>query len=144
NLGNLPFLKIPSIQARVQDAGDWRARFQTVRDTFSSRVGQISNAALARIVIAYNENSQAEEGQQDRDDVETLDIPTGLDIDSAKSGVKPDLPPYPSTPRKQKNLFLTYKYLMDGQAEKKKRAAFLSATDWERVDSNLERLPYLA
>ena len=33
---------------------------------------------------------------------------------------------------------------MDGQAEKKKRAAFLSATDWERVDSNLERLPYLA
>ena len=25
NLGNLPFLKIPSIQARVQDAKDWRA-----------------------------------------------------------------------------------------------------------------------
>ncbi len=144
NLGNLPFLKIPSIQARVQDAGDWRARFQTVRDTFSSRVGQISNAALARSVIAYNENSQAEERQQAREEVETLAILTGLEIDSAKSGVKPDLSPYLSKPRKQKNLFLTYKYLMDGQAEKKKRAAFLSATDWERVDSNLERLPYLA
>ncbi len=144
NLGNLPFLKIPSIQARVQDAKDWRARFQTVRDTFSSRVGQISNAALARSVIAYNENSQAEERQQAREEVETLAILTGLEIDSAKSGVKPDLSPYLSKPRKQKNLFLTYKYLMDGQAEKKKRAAFLSATDWERVDSNLERLPYLA
>ena len=105
NLGNLPFLKIPSIQARIQDAGDWRARFQTVRDTFSSRVGQISNAALARSVIAYNENSQAEERQQAREEVETLAILTGLEIDSAKSGVKPDLSPYLGKPRKQRTCF---------------------------------------
>lgn len=152
NLGNLPFLKIPSIQARIQDAGDWRARFQTVRDTFSSRVGQISNAALARSVIAYNENSQAEERQQAREEVETLAILTGLEIDSAKSGVKPDLSPYLGKPRKQKNLFLTYKYRMEGKAEKRKGAwssakqarEFLRSTDWEQVDANLERLPYLA
>ena len=152
NLGNLPVLKIPSIQARVQDAKDWRARFQTVRDTFSSRVGQISNAALARSVIAYNENSQAEERQQAREEVETLAILTGLEIDSAKSGVKPDLSPYLGKPRKQKNLFLTYKYRMEGKAEKRKRAwspakqarDFLRSTDWEQVDANLERLPYLA
>lgn len=152
NLGNLPFLKIPSIQARVQDAKDWRARFQTVRDTFSSRVGQISNAALARSVIAYNENSQAEERQQAREEVETLAILTGLEIDSAKSGVKPDLSPYLGNPRKQKNLFLTYKYLVEGKAEKRKGAwssakqarDFLRSTDWEQVDANLERLPYLA
>lgn len=152
NLGNLPFLKIPSIQARVQDAGDWRARFQTVRDTFSSRVGQISNAALARSVIAYNENSQAEERQQAREEVETLAILTGLEIDSAKSGVKPDLSPYLGRSRKQKNLFLTYKYLVEGKAEKRKGAwssakqarDFLRSTDWEQVDANLERLPYLA
>ena len=152
NLGNLPFLKIPSIQARVQDAKDWRARFQTVRDTFSSRVGQISNAALARSVIAYNENSQAEERQQAREEVETLAILTGLEIDSAKSGVKPDLSPYLGKPRKQKNLFLTYKYRMEGKTEKRKGAwssakqarDFLRSTDWEQVDANLERLPYLA
>ena len=152
NLGNLPFLKIPSIQARVQDAKDWRARFQTVRDTFSSRVGQISNAALARSVIAYNENSQAEERQQAREEVETLAILTGLEIDSAKSGVKPDLSPYLGRSRKQKNLFLTYKYRMEGKAEKRKGAwspakqakDFLRSTDWEQVDANLERLPYLA
>ena len=152
NLGNLPFLKIPSIEARIQDAGDWRARFQTVRDTFSSRVGQISNAALARSVIAYNENSQAEERQQAREEVETLAILTGLEIDSAKSGVKPDLSPYLGKPRKQKNLFLTYKYQMEGKAEKRKGAwspakqarDFLRSTDWEQVDANLERLPYLA
>ena len=152
NLDNLPFLKIPAIQARVHDAKDWRARFQTVRDTFSSRVGQISNAALARSVIAYNENSQAEERQQAREEVETLAILTGLEIDSAKSGVKPDLSPYLSKPRKQKNLFLTYKYRMEGKAEKRKGAwssakqarDFLRSTDWEQVDANLERLPYLA
>lgn len=152
NLGNLPFLKIPSIQARVQDAKDWRARFQTVRDTFSSRVGQISNAALARSVIAYNENSQAEERQQAREEVETLAILTGLEIDSAKSGVKPDLSPYLGRSRKGKNLFLTYKYRMEGKAEKRKGAwssakqarDFLRSTDWEQVDANLERLPYLA
>ncbi len=152
NLGNLPFLKIPSIQARIQDAGDWRARFQTVRDTFSSRVGQISNAALARSVIAYNENSQAEERQQAREEVETLAILTGLEIDSAKSGVKPDLSPYLGKSRKGKNLFLTYKYLVEGKAEKRKGAwspakqarDFLRSTDWEQVDANLERLPYLA
>ena len=152
NLGNLPFLKIPSIQAPVQDAKDWRARFQTVRDTFSSRVGQISNAALARSVIAYNENSQAEERQQAREEVETLAILTGLEIDSAKSGVKPDLSPYLGRSRKQKNLFLTYKYRMEGKAEKRKGAwssakqarDFLRSTDWEQVDANLERLPYLA
>ena len=152
NLGNLPFLKIPSIQARVQDAKDWRARFQTVRDTFSSRVGQISNAALARSVIAYNENSPSAERQQAREEVETLAILTGLEIDSAKSGVKPDLSPYLGKPRKQKNLFLTYKYRMEGRAEKRKGAwspakqarDFLRSTDWEQVDANLERLPYLA
>ena len=152
NIDNLPFLKIPSIEARIQDAGDWRARFQTVRDTFSSRVGQISNAALARSVIAYNENSQAEERQQAREEVETLAILTGLEIDSAKSGVKPDLSPYLGKPRKQKNLFLTYKYRMEGKAEKRKGAwspakqarDFLRSTDWEQVDANLERLPYLA
>lgn len=152
NIDNLPFLKIPSIEARIQDAGDWRARFQTVRDTFSSRVGQISNAALARSVIAYNENSQAEERQQAREEVETLAILTSLEIDSAKSGVKPDLSPYLGKPRKQKNLFLTYKYRMEGKAEKRKGAwspakqarDFLRSTDWEQVDANLERLPYLA
>lgn len=77
---------------------------------------------------------------------------TSLEIDSAKSGVKPDLSPYLGRSRKQKNLFLTYKYRMEGKAEKRKGAwspakqarDFLRSTDWEQVDANLERLPYLA
>ena len=37
----------------IRDADNWHDRFITVRDTFSSRVGQICNAAFNRSVIAY-------------------------------------------------------------------------------------------
>lgn len=100
----------------------------------------------------YKLRADAEERQQAREEVETLAILTGLEIDSAKSGVKPDLSPYLGRSRKGKNLFLTYKYRMEGKAEKRKGAwspakqarNFLRSTDWEQVDANLERLPYLA
>ena len=52
-----PLLKIPAAQPLLADARDWYARFQTVKSTCSSRVGQISNAALRRGVIAYDENT---------------------------------------------------------------------------------------
>ena len=73
---------------------DWYDRFVTVRDTFSSRVGQICNAAFDRSIIAYDENSDAEERERCRQQTEVLSILTGLEIDSAKSGVKPDLSEY--------------------------------------------------
>ena len=86
-----PLLKIPSAEPVIRDATDWQARFETVKSTFSSRVGQISNAALNRSIIAYNENSDDELRDKCREETETLAILTGLEIDSAKSGVKPDL-----------------------------------------------------
>ena len=57
--------------------------------TFSSRVGQISNAALRRSILAYDESLPVEEREQYRKETEILTILTGLEIDSAKSGVKP-------------------------------------------------------
>ena len=42
---SLPLLKIPSADPIIADANDWHARMETVKSTFSSRVGQISNAA---------------------------------------------------------------------------------------------------
>ena len=38
----LPLLFIPTEEPIVSDANDWKARFETVKNTFSSRVGQIS------------------------------------------------------------------------------------------------------
>lgn len=151
--GNIPLLKIPAAEPQIRDANDWYARFETVHNTFSSRVGQISNAALDRSVIAYNENSDSELRQRCREETEILAILTGLEIDSAKSGVKPDLSEYLNKKVVNRSLFLQYKKLLDSAETRgkwyeptfqQKRKAFFERTDWSKVDSNLERLPYLA
>jgi len=147
-----PLLKIPSAQPLMADARDWYARFQTVKSTFSSRVGQISNAALRRGVIAYDENTDDAEKAQCRQDTEVLCILTGLEIDSAKSGVKPDLSEYLEERRGRKSLFLRYKAIVDGKEERKwyedteltRKKRFFASVDWDAVSSNLEKLPYYA
>ena len=57
NNENLPLLMIPSVEPQLRDADDCYARFETVRDTFSSRVGQICNAALDRSCHAVRRSS---------------------------------------------------------------------------------------
>lgn len=153
NYHNIPLLMIPSIDPLIRDADDWKARFETVKNTFSSRVGQISNAALNRSIIAYNENSTAEERERYRQEVEILAILTGLEIDSAKSGVKPDLSEYLGAKDIKRSRFLRFKDIVDGAEERRKwyeptpaerLKAYYEKTDWSKVDSNLEKLPYLA
>ena len=153
NLNNIPLLMIPSIDPLIRDANDWQARFETVKNTFSSRVDQISNAALNRSIIAYNENSTSEERERYRREVETLAILTGLEIDSAKSGVKPDLSEYLGAKDIKRSRFLRFKDIMDAAEEQRKwyeptpaerLKAYYEKTDWSKVDSNLEKLPYLA
>lgn len=153
NMDNIPLLKIPTAQPIVRDANDWQARFETVKSTFSSRVGQISNAALNRSIIAYNENSTAEQRDKCREETEILAILTGLEIDSAKSGVKPDLSEYLGTKTVAKSRFLKYKSLLEKSEGRRawyeptfeeQFEKFFSDTNWDKVDSNVERLPYLA
>ena len=91
NNANLPLLKIPTLSAPKADANDWRARFQTVENTFAARIGQICNAALDRSVIAYSEAIAPEERKRYRRELETLAILSGLEIDAAKTGVRPNL-----------------------------------------------------
>ena len=91
NNANLPLLKIPALSAPKSDANDWQARFQTVENTFAARIGQICNAALDRSVIAYNDHADPEERKRCRRDLEALAIYSGLEIDVAKTGVRPNL-----------------------------------------------------
>lgn len=153
NTDNLPLLMIPTIDPLIRDANDWESRYETVKNTLSARTGQISNAALNRSIQAYNENSTAEDRDRYRKEVEMLAILTGLEIDSGKSGVKPDLSMYLRSSDVQRSRFLRYKYIAaddaqgsrPGQTTKKKRLnAYFSSVDWDKVDSNIERLPYLA
>ena len=101
----LPVLKIPTAEPLISDANDWYSRFLTVKSTFSSRVGQISNAALCRGIIAYDESLTKEERAHYLQEVEILAILTGLEIDSAKSGIKPDLSEYMQRSKVTKMLF---------------------------------------
>ena len=81
-----------------------------------------------------------------------LAILTGLEIDSAKSGVKPDLSEYLEVRKAKKSLFLQYKSIVGDNSERKwyqpttaKRVKeFIDKTDWDNVSSNLEKLPYYA
>ena len=148
-----PLLHIPAAKPRMRDADDWHARFETVSSTFSSRVGQICNAALDRSVIAYNENIPAKERERCRQETETLAILTGLEIDSAKSGVRPDLGEYLGQGKVPRTPFLQYKALVEEREEKRawyeqsrnqKIEAFFKKTDWTQTDSYLERLPHMA
>ena len=149
---NLPLLYFPSEEPVIRDANDWHDRFITVRDTFSSRVGQICNAAFDRSVIAYDESRPEEERQRYREETETLAILTGLEIDSAKSGVKPDIDEYIKRRTVQRSEFLKYKVLMDDDGDRawyeptvrQRKKEFIETTDWDDVSSNVERLPYLA
>ena len=153
NEANIPLLMIPAAEPLVRNADDWEARFETVRGTFSSRVGQICNAALDRSVIAYNENSNDQERRRYREETELLAILTGLEIDSAKSGVRPDLDEYLNERKVERTPFLQYKNLVERSETRRawyepthhqRLNAFFEKVDWNRVDSNLERLPYLA
>ena len=150
----IPVLHIPSAAPQIRDANDWEARFETVRSTFDERIGLICNAAFNRSIIAYNENSTSELRKQMTEETETLEILTGLEIDSAKSGIKPIIDEYVGffvslVPRSP---FLKYKYIIrskDGRewyepTVKEKLKFFFSTVDWDRVSSNVEKLPYYA
>ena len=147
-----PVLKIPSVTPLERDANDWRARMETVKNTFNARIGQICNAAFDRSIVAYDESRSEEERRACREETELLEILTGLEIDSAKSGVKPDLREYLTHKTAERSRFLKYKSIAADEStkqwfeetKKKKLDKFFAETDWNAVTANVEKLPYFA
>lgn len=153
NWNNLPLLSIPTAEPQIRNANDWYARFETVRSTFSSRVGQISNAAFDRSMLAYDESLDDEIREQNRKETETLAILTGLEIDSAKSGIKPDLSAYLNTDDKPRSQYLKYKRLLEDAEDRpawyedsfaEQMKDYIDGTDWDSVTANVEKLLYYA
>ncbi len=147
-----PVLKIPSAEPMMRDANDWRARMETVKNTFNARIGQICNAAFDRSIIAYDESRDEAERTRMREETETLEILTGLEIDSAKSGVKPDLSEYLGYKTVSRSDFLRYKSIIKSSethkwyeaTKKQKTDKFFSQVDWDNISANVEKLPYFA
>ena len=148
----LPVLKIPSAEPLLSDSRDWYARYRVVRSTFDARVGQICNAAFDRSIVAYDENSDSDERRKLREETETLEILTGLEIDSAKSGVKPDLTDYLNKKVVSRSPFLKYKNIIRGGDGREwyeptvheRLEKFFDSVNWDEVSSNVEKLPYHA
>ena len=148
----LPVLRIPAAEPIQSNADDWEARYECAKSTFSSRIGQISNAALRRGIQAYDESGDDEQREQYREDTELLAVLTGLEIDSAKSGVKPILDRFLEQQGAPDSLILKYKYLLTHTKRRKKGdptakqriSKMLKEQDWSKVTSNIERLPYYA
>ena len=75
-----------------------------------------------------------------------------MEIDSAKSGVKPDLSEYIEKKTARRSIFLRYKAIVGSDEihkwyEPSKNARlkkYFDSIDWNTVSSNLEKLPYLA
>ena len=75
-----------------------------------------------------------------------------MEIDSAKSGIKPDLSEYLGVGNSHPSLFLQYKEIVTERKPRKwyeptvlqKKQRFFTGVDWESVTSNLEKLPYYA
>ncbi len=152
NQANLPLLMIPSMASKEQNPNDWRARYETVKNTFSARIGQICNAALDRSVIAYNEKTDPKLRKRYKEETEVLAILSGLEIDAAKTGIRPDLSEYLGR-KIQRTPFLKYKTMVEESEEQRawyedthqqRIDKFFADTDWEQVDSPVERLPLLA
>lgn len=148
----IPLIKIPSATAIIGNYSDWQARYETIKNTFSNRVGQISNAAFNRSIIAYDENSGDDEREALQEETEMLEILAGLEIDSAKSGVKPDLSDFLGNKSVERSIYLKYKDIVNdnkrpkyyAKSQNKKLKSYFNSIDWETVSANVERLPYLA
>jgi hypothetical protein len=65
--------------------------YQTIKQTFSARVGLISNHAFSHSIIAYNENffSDPNAKKKERLEAEKLSCIVAAEIDAAKSGKAP-------------------------------------------------------
>lgn len=78
--------KIPSLKGRSMNYTKYEDRLRCLQDTFSSRVGILSNEAISRAASVYSvsdinaHNKMAE-----------YTILNGLEIDSAKTGKKPEI-----------------------------------------------------
>lgn len=84
----IPYIEVPSNKAVEETVPDY-ITFKSINDTFSNKIGLISNAAIGIGQVEYAENAP----KMNPDDITCAKctILTGLEIDAAKHGKHPDL-----------------------------------------------------
>lgn len=89
----LPVIQIPSTAPKEKSVQKDRIDYNTVRDTFRSQVGKISNLAIRWGKLEYAPGKTAEPADEIRNKTAECTILTGLEIDAAKSGRHPSIAP---------------------------------------------------
>jgi len=88
----LPVIQIPSPASNMSKTPQAnRINYQTIKNTFSQRIGYISNLAIRWAKLEYGTAAEAEEAEDIKDKTPYCTILVGLEVDSAKTGKHPDL-----------------------------------------------------
>jgi hypothetical protein len=87
---NLPIIKIPGEDGGTGTIGG-NDEWCTLKNTFSSNVGKYTNYAFSHAARAYANAGSKEEKEYAEKRLNLLTILVGLEIDSAKTGIKPVL-----------------------------------------------------
>lgn len=95
---NLPVIEIPTTQSEVTTIKD-HVPYEHIRNTFSNRIGQISDAAISIGQMEYGQaladtavkESETLDDSADKPSCAMCTILTGLEIDAAKNGEHPNL-----------------------------------------------------
>lgn len=109
HIRKLPIVMIPDTSPRTAWLPESGVDFKTLQDTFSSRVGELSNRAFYLGKREYDEKNQNPEYDLS---CETGTILVGLEIDAAKTGRHPDLHDY-LPEDKEKDYFIARKEEID-------------------------------
>ncbi len=105
--------KIPSLGGDKKVYNNYNNRLECFQNTFSSRVGLLSNAAFYRAVEVYGEDFTT---SNDHNEIAEYTILNGLEIDSAKNGKKPYMKDKTNTMTTDK----AYKNFLKGKKEYEK------------------------
>jgi len=95
---NLPVIEIPTTQSEVTTIKD-HVPYEHIENTFSNRIGQISDAAISIGQMEYGQaladtavkESETLDDSADKPSCAMCTILTGLEIDAAKNGEHPNL-----------------------------------------------------
>ena len=127
------FISIPSLtSSRV--IFNFENRAKCIKNTFSSRVGQISNNALTKL-FALNKEGNLMDGINE---IALYTILCGLEIDSVKNGLKPYLPP--STSDKCADFYIGLKDKLGGNTNITKKDKDVLSCDAFKDRNNILKL----
>jgi len=116
----LPWIKIPDPvpPKSKKDAKSEEKEWQVCKDTFKNKIGIYSNYAFGIAARAYGSKSDKNKDNRDENNLNLMTILIGLEIDSAKTGVKPYIRKELKAPKEK------FLYFKNGEVSRSQKSRF--------------------